>query len=222
MQRDDARVEPTRRRRRRRCRARGASRAQRARRRRRGARASSLPSCPRGAPRACRARRSAGVDDRDAVAEPLGLVEVVRREQDRDLVRGRAGPRSRRAARGGCAGRARRSARRGRAHAARRAAPARSRAAAAGRRCSVPTVRPSRSVMPSASATSAPCALSPRPRSTPHRRACTSRFRWPVSARSTTGSWKTTLLMRRAASGSAATSKPSRRRRAARSERAWS
>ena len=38
--------------------------------------------------------------------------------------------------------------------------------------------------------------------------ACSSRLRRPVSDRSTTGSWKTTLLMRRAASGCFATSKP--------------
>jgi hypothetical protein len=37
--------------------------------------------------------------------------------------------------------------------------------------------------------------------STRQRRACRSRFRRPLSARSTTGSWKTTLLARLAASG---------------------
>ena len=67
----------------------------------------------------------------------------------------RAGRRSRRAARGGCAGRARRSARRGTAPAARRRARGRSRAGAAGRRCSVPTGRSSSSARPSASASSA-------------------------------------------------------------------
>jgi len=44
-------------------------------------------------------------------------------------------------------------------------------------------------------------------RSTPQRRARSSRFRRPVSERSTTASWKTTLLTRRADRGSRATSK---------------
>src|SRR5204862_523046 len=47
--------------------------------------------------------------------------------------------------------------------------------------------------------------------STPQSRAWISRFGRPVSERSTTGSWKTTLLTRRAASGSSATSKPASR-----------
>ena len=47
--------------------------------------------------------------------------------------------------------------------------------------------------------------------STPQSRAWISRFRRPVSERSTTGSWKTTLLTRRAASGCFATSKPASR-----------
>ena len=42
----------------------------------------------------------------------------------------------------------------------------------------------------------------PRRRSTPHSRAWSSRFARPVSPRSTTASWKTTLLTLRAASGS--------------------
>src|SRR4051812_30628297 len=52
-----------------------------------------------------------------------------------------------------------------------------------------------------------------RSRPRPHSRAWTSRLRRPVSARSTTGSWKTTLLARRASSGRAATSKLARRAR---------
>ena len=45
----------------------------------------------------------------------------------------------------------------------------------------------------------------------PHNRACSSRSRRPVSALSTTESWKTTLLTSRAAMGSRATSKPASR-----------
>src|SRR5262249_7047806 len=43
---------------------------------------------------------------------------------------------------------------------------------------------------------------------TPHSRACSSRLRRPLSGRSTTASWKTTLLARLASIGEAATSKP--------------
>ena len=45
----------------------------------------------------------------------------------------------------------------------------------------------------------------------PHSRACSSRLRRPVSALSTTASWKTTLLSDRAATGSRATSNPASR-----------
>ena len=85
---------------------------------------------------------------------------------------------------------------------------ARSRDAAVWPPLYVPTVRPSRSLMPSASATSEPRAFA-RAAPTPQSRACTSRFRCPVNERSTVASWKTTLLMRRAPRGSAATSNPS-------------
>ena len=135
----------------------------------------------------------ARVHDRDAVAEPLRLVEVVRRQQDRQSPRGRAGRRSRRAARRGCADRARRSARRGTARAGARRARGRSRAAGARRRCRSRPARSTSSGRPSAAASSSIRAASPAC-STPQSRAWSSRFRRPVSERSTTGSWKTTLL----------------------------
>ena len=78
------------------------------------------------------------VDDRHPVAQALGLVEVVGRDQDRQLVARRADPRSRRAARGGSAGRVRRSARRGTAPGAPSTVRARSPGAGARRRCSRP------------------------------------------------------------------------------------
>src|SRR3954466_13228892 len=71
----------------------------------------------------------------------------------------------------------------------------------------LPTGRSSSSASPSDRATDlirfAACAGA-----TPHRRACRSRWRCPLSNRSTTGSWNTTLLRRRAARGSRATSTP--------------
>jgi len=53
--------------------------------------------------------------------------------------------------------------------------------------------------------------LAMRARGVCQRLACSSRFRRPVSGRSTTGSWKTTLETLRAPSGSVATSWPARR-----------
>ena len=73
------------------------------------------------------------VDDRDPVAEPLGLVHVVGR-QARPCGRGRAGRESRPRAGGGIAGPARSSARPGTGSRGRRPRPSRRPAAAAGRR----------------------------------------------------------------------------------------
>ena len=57
------------------------------------------------------------------------------------------------------------------------------------------------------------CAARAAAGSSPHSRACTSRLRRPVRGRSTTGSWNTTALARRAAIGCVATSKPATRAR---------
>ena len=142
-----------------------------------------------------RATIAAGVHDRDAVAESLGLVEVVGREQNRQLVATAAGRRSRRAARRGCAGRVRPSARRGTARAGVRRARVRSPAAAARRRCSCR--RAGRRARRARASRRAPrSARSASAGSTPQRRAWMSRLRRPVSERSTAGSWKTTLLTR--------------------------
>ena len=189
-------------RRRRRCRACGARRARP--RRRRSTRSSTSSSPEAGQQRAGRVERDdlAGVHDRDPVAEPLGLVEVVGREQDRHLVAIAEAARSRRAARGGCAGRDRPSARRGTAPGAARRARGRSRADGARRRCSLPTGRSSSSARPSVSASS-PMRLAPRRGvDAPEAGMDVEVALRPVRARSTTGSWKTTLLTLRAASGS--------------------
>src|SRR5581483_1482180 len=73
-----------------------------------------------------------------------------------------------------------------------------------------PTGRSRSCPRPSAPASSS-IEAAPAARSTPQRRACSSRFRRPLSPRSTAGSWNTTLLARRAATASRATSKPARR-----------
>src|SRR3954452_2154272 len=71
-------------------------------------------------------------------------------------------------------------------------------------------MRSSSWLRPSASASSA-MPSSAASRSTPQSRAWSSRLRRPLRARSTTGSWKTTLLTARAASGCLATSNPASR-----------
>ena len=142
---------------------------------------SSRPSPARNAAGVSSATISPGVHDRDAVAEPLGLVEVVRREQDRHRAARPQAPDHLEQLVRGCAGRARRSARRGRAPAARRRAPGRSRAAAAGRRCRCATGRSSSSARPSVVGELRRAALLAAAGSTPHRRAWTSRLRRPVS-----------------------------------------
>ena len=106
-----------------------------------------------------RRRRALGddpavVDDPDAVGEHVGLLEVLRRQEDGDAVlAGRAGrPRPR--ARCGSAGRGRSSARRGRGSAAGGRARARGRAGASCRPSSVRTLRSAASVRPTRSSSS--------------------------------------------------------------------
>ena len=151
---------------------------------------------------ACRARRSRRVDDRHAVAQALGLVEVVGGEQDRHLLA--------RAQRGDHVEQLVADAR---VEADRRLveeqdlragtpARARSRGGGAGRRCSSrPAGRGARRAR--ASRPARRCGPSRGRRLMPHRRAWSSRFARPVRPRSTTASWKTTLLTLRACSGSA-------------------
>ena len=150
------------------------------------------------------------VHDRQPVAEPLGLVEVVGREQDRRLQRDRGDRRSGRAAPRGHAGRGRPSARRGRARWGATRAPGRSRAAAARPRCRCRrggrAGRRGRAFR-TALAIRSPASLG----ATRHRRAWMSRWLRPVRARSTTASWKTTLETERASSGERTTSKPASR-----------
>ena len=125
-------------------------------------------------------------DDRDALGEPVGLLEVVRREQDRQLLArsraARARPTSPRAPRG----RGRSSARRGRGPAAGGRGPSRRRGAASARRS-----RCGRARRPSPRARTARAARGARRSSSapriPCRRPWRTRFSSPVAARSTPG-----------------------------------
>ena len=149
---------------------------------------------------------AAVVEDRDPVGELVGLVEVLRGEEDRDAVGDQVAddlPHGR----GGCAGRARWSARRGRSGAGRRPASSRGRAGAACRRSrSSPAFWPRRPGRTGPSRSAARRRPSARPRWC--RSAIRIRFSSPVSRLSTAENWPVTPIAARTASGSAARSWP--------------